>query len=62
MTSDRPYRKALSTGQACEILRSGRGRQWDAVIVEAFLSYLAKQAEGVEALAASLPAALEKSA
>src|SRR6185295_547046 len=29
MTSNRPYRKALSTIQAIQILLEGRGTQWD---------------------------------
>lgn len=36
MTNDRPYRKALSTEEAWEILRNGAGSQWDGAIVEAF--------------------------
>lgn len=37
MTSDRPYRKALSESQAMQILIEGQGQQWDPVIVNAFL-------------------------
>jgi HD-GYP domain-containing protein (c-di-GMP phosphodiesterase class II) len=37
MTSDRPYRPAMSASQACSILRAGRDEQWDPVIVDAFL-------------------------
>jgi HD-GYP domain-containing protein (c-di-GMP phosphodiesterase class II) len=37
MTSDRPYRKGMSVAQATQILRNGRGEQWDAAIVDAFL-------------------------
>jgi HD-GYP domain-containing protein (c-di-GMP phosphodiesterase class II) len=33
MTSDRPYRRALSVDQAIEILLEGRGKQWDPSIV-----------------------------
>jgi hypothetical protein len=40
MTSDRPYRTAMSSCQAVTILRTGRGRQWDANIVDAFLGAL----------------------
>jgi HD-GYP domain-containing protein (c-di-GMP phosphodiesterase class II) len=37
MTSDRPYRKAMTAEKASAILRDGRGGQWDAAIVDAFL-------------------------
>lgn len=38
MTHDRPHRPALSIERAAEILRDGRGRQWDPSIVDVFLS------------------------
>jgi HD-GYP domain-containing protein (c-di-GMP phosphodiesterase class II) len=37
MTSDRPYRKALSEKQAIQILLEGRGGQWDPEIVNTFV-------------------------
>ncbi len=37
MTSDRPYRRGMSADKAVAILRQGRGQQWDAAIVDAFL-------------------------
>lgn len=37
MTSDRPYRSALSVAEALKRLRSGRGAQWDPTVVDAFL-------------------------
>ncbi len=37
MTSDRPYRKGMSTERACTILREGRGTQWDEQLIDAFL-------------------------
>lgn len=37
MTSDRPYRPALSHEQAVEILRAERERQFDPTVVDAFL-------------------------
>ena len=43
MTSDRPYRRALSKAQATSILREGRGQQWDPDIVDAFLAILAEE-------------------
>ncbi len=36
MTSDRIYREAMSAEQALDVLRTGRGQQWDATIVDAF--------------------------
>ena len=38
LTHDRPYRKALSTQEAWEILWEGAGAQWDAGLVEALAS------------------------
>lgn len=37
MTTDRPYRRALSRSRAAAILASARGRQWDPAVVDAFL-------------------------
>jgi len=37
MTSDRPYRKALSVQKALQILKNGKGKQWDENVVEAAL-------------------------
>jgi hypothetical protein len=45
MTSDRPYRPALPVRKAVEILRAGRGEQWDSVIVDAFLRSIRTQIE-----------------
>jgi HD-GYP domain-containing protein (c-di-GMP phosphodiesterase class II) len=38
MTSDRPYRQGLSTDEACDILKSGAGSQWDPEVVEALIA------------------------
>lgn len=38
MTSARPYRRALSAGQAESVLRAGAGTQWDPELVARFLS------------------------
>jgi HD-GYP domain-containing protein (c-di-GMP phosphodiesterase class II) len=43
MTSNRPYRKALSTIQAIQILLEGRGTQWDPQIVTAFVHMILEQ-------------------
>lgn len=40
LTSERPYRPALSNGRAMETLKQGAGTQWDPIVVEAFLSAL----------------------
>lgn len=45
MTSDRPYRKALSVDKAIQILLEGRGTQWDPSIVNAFVDMIMSQAE-----------------
>lgn len=43
MTSDRPYRPAMSVERAAWELRAGRGKQWDPRVVDAFLRVVAKQ-------------------
>jgi len=43
MTTDRPYRQALSVEQAASILRQGCGRQWDPAIVDALLRGISQQ-------------------
>ena len=40
MTSDRPYRKGMPVHRAALELQNGRGTQWDAECVDAFLSIL----------------------
>ncbi len=37
MTHDRPYRRAMPVEQAVRTLQAGRGRQWDPLVVDAFL-------------------------
>ena len=41
MTSDRPYRRALSREAALEELRANAGTQFDPVVVEALLAEVA---------------------
>ena len=43
MTSDRPYRTGMPVTKAVQILREGRGLQWDVTITDAFLDYLYKE-------------------
>lgn len=40
MITPRPYRKAMPIAQALEILRQGRGTQWDAGVVDAMIAYI----------------------
>jgi len=40
LTSERPYRPAMSNEQAMETLKQGAGTRWDPIVVEAFLSAL----------------------
>ncbi|MDZ5473829.1 HD domain-containing protein [Bacillus sp. 31A1R] len=47
MTSDRPYRKGMSIEKAIEILKSGKGTQWDETIVDVFITIInSKQIKG----------------
>ncbi|MFZ5633888.1 MAG: HD-GYP domain-containing protein [Bacillota bacterium] len=43
MTSDRPYRKAMTEKEAIEELKRNAGTQFDPAVVEAFLKVLAKK-------------------
>jgi putative two-component system response regulator len=45
MTSDRPYRPAMSPEAACAELNNGKGKQFDPTIVEIFLALLKKHAK-----------------
>jgi HD-GYP domain-containing protein (c-di-GMP phosphodiesterase class II) len=47
MTSDRPYRKALSVHEAIQILLEGRGKQWDPHIVNAFVDLVVSQMDEI---------------
>ncbi len=40
MISNRPYRPAIAQREAMEILREGRGTQWDATVVDAMIAML----------------------
>lgn len=48
MTSDRPYRRAMTQEQAILVLRAGGGSQWDRSITEALLRGLAMSSRQVE--------------
>lgn len=43
--ADRPYRKAMSTFQAIQILLEGRGTQWDPQVVNAFVDMIIAEKE-----------------
>ena len=42
MTSDRPYRKGMSSTKACEILKVGAGAYWDPNLIRVFLDNLSQ--------------------
>ena len=42
MTSDRPYRKGMSTEKAADILKGGSGKFWDPNLINLFLTNLAQ--------------------
>ncbi len=50
MTSNRPYRSAMTWEAAVSELREGRGSQWDPAIVDVFLDVLGTNAHLVEAV------------
>ncbi|HHW15401.1 MAG TPA: HD-GYP domain-containing protein [Firmicutes bacterium] len=52
MTSDRPYRKSLTVGEAIERLEEGAGRQFDPLVVEAFLRCFNRRIRGPVPVAA----------
>ena len=60
MTSDRPYRRALSPERAAHILHDGRGRQWDPAIVDAFLRSIGQQGESLPPDSCNEPATTEQ--
>lgn len=55
MTTDRPYRKALTQAEAVEELKSCSGSQFDPIVVGAFLKYL----DGVKKRLGRMPAGLD---
>jgi len=57
MTSDRPYRPAMTAERALAILEVGRWQQWDGAVVDAFVRALQEQPVAVRALRQMLPAA-----
>ena len=38
MSSDRPYRKGMPYSQVDDIFRAGKGKQWDAEVIDAFFT------------------------
>jgi putative nucleotidyltransferase with HDIG domain len=61
LTSNRPYRRAMTCDEAAQVLREGSGKQFDPKLVETFLGILSrvwKETEEMEAEAAkNMPAA-----
>jgi putative two-component system response regulator len=57
MTSDRPYRGALSVADATARLRAGAGLQWDPLVVAAMLRLLADGRVGAVATSPAVEAA-----
>jgi HD-GYP domain-containing protein (c-di-GMP phosphodiesterase class II) len=49
MTSDRPYRNAMPQAKAVMILLDGRGKQWDAQVVDAFVQAIAPERDSASA-------------
>src|SRR5262249_1398177 len=49
MTSDRPYRAALSHDVAVKLISEGAGKDWDPRLVKLFLSILQKELAGARA-------------
>lgn len=47
LTSDRPYRSAITREQAIQILRAGSGSQFDPVVVETFIGLLPEMDEAI---------------
>jgi putative nucleotidyltransferase with HDIG domain len=45
MTSDRPYRQAMTPEQALHTLLQGRGTQWDPAVVDAFVAMMKRKLE-----------------
>ena len=45
MTSDRPYRKALSQKEAIREIQAGAGKKWDSRLVKIFLSLIQKESK-----------------
>lgn len=48
MTSDRPYRKALTHEQAVDLIKEGSDKEWDPRLVKLFLSILQKESASIK--------------
>ena len=57
MTSDRPYRKALSWHEVWDLLWGGAGTQWDELLVRTFAAVMSEE-QGVAPSAADVASAL----
>jgi len=45
MTSDRPWRKAMSHAEAVKAIEEGAGSKWDPRLVKLFLAMINKEAK-----------------
>jgi HD-GYP domain-containing protein (c-di-GMP phosphodiesterase class II) len=52
MTTDRPYRKAMTWARVRAELEEGRGTQWDARVVDAFIAMIERERSRGTALVA----------
>jgi len=59
MTSDRPYRKALSWNEVWDLLWGGAGTQWDEQLVRTFAAVMSEE-QGVAPSAADPASALHR--
>ena len=48
MTTDRPYRKGMTTKQALQVLQNGAGTQWDAQVIDALVRIVSKAEQAAE--------------
>jgi HD-GYP domain-containing protein (c-di-GMP phosphodiesterase class II) len=50
MTSSRPYRHAMPLAKACDIIGSGAGKQWDAMLVRCFQQWQVQRQQSLPEL------------
>jgi HD-GYP domain-containing protein (c-di-GMP phosphodiesterase class II) len=62
LTSDRVYRKAMSTGEARSILIAERGSKLDEHCVDALLAIIEQRSNAFSAMEPAVPAALSMAA
>lgn len=62
LTSNRPYRRAMTWDQAAQVLQEGAGKQFDPALVEKFLAILPRLLGDIERMEAEQRARLEATA